>query len=160
VNDAHPETHVSVSVYLDLVRHVERMHGLLGKLIREELSGHGFGSVNHTQALILLQIADTVVHPKNLQAIGIFGSNVSYNLSDLIDHGYVYKEVDPEDRRKSKLSLSSTGRLICGLISEMLLRHAAEAVETGYITIGSLEPFNAQCARIERYWADIVAFKI
>ena len=75
-----------LSVYLDQLSLVERMHRLLLDVIKDEFERLAILEINPVQALLLFNIAENEVTAGELKTRGYYqGSNVSYNLKKLVE---------------------------------------------------------------------------
>ena len=95
--------------YLQLLHLVERLHRQLLDVIKDELERIGQTDINSVQALLLYNIGDAELTPGELRSRGHYlGSNVSYNLKQLIDKGYIQDQRSETDKRSKRVSLTST----------------------------------------------------
>jgi len=95
-----PETEF-MSLYLDALTLVERLHRLLLDVIKDEFERVGLLEINAVQALLLFNIGDNEVTAGELKSRGYYqGSNVSYNLKKLVEMGYMHHQRCEIDRRR------------------------------------------------------------
>src|SRR5690242_4909593 len=79
------------------------------------------------------------------------GSNVSYNVKNLSDSGYLVYERSVHDRRSIRVRLTPKGRTLRDRLSAMLNRHI-EMFDQSQITEKDLESAVATLQRLERFW--------
>src|SRR5690606_37743464 len=95
------------SEYLQALRVIERLHGLLLDVIKDEFDREGGAELNSVQALLLYNIGESELTAGELKTRGYYlGSNVSYNLKKLVDMGYLHYKRSEVDRRSVKVSLT------------------------------------------------------
>ncbi|MDD3029627.1 MAG: MarR family transcriptional regulator [Alphaproteobacteria bacterium] len=136
---------------LDLPRQVERMHRRYLDVVRLQLDRHGFRDINPVQAVML----ETIGGAQGYEALSVrdliergyyLGSNASYNLKNLVDGGYVNRQLLERDRRSALLSLSDKGRLVLGLLTRInetvsaeILKDDGAALETTFRILRAFE---------------------
>ena len=75
-----------MSVYLETLTLVERLHRLLLDVIKDEFERVGVLEINAVQALLLFNVGDNEVTAGELKTRGYYQcSNVSYNLKKLVE---------------------------------------------------------------------------
>ena len=75
--------------YLATIVLLERMHRQFLEVIKSELEGHDIRDTNNVQALILYNIGGDELTVGELTLRGYYlGSNVSYNVKKMTEHGY------------------------------------------------------------------------
>ncbi|MEQ1932133.1 MAG: MarR family transcriptional regulator, partial [Parvularculaceae bacterium] len=105
-----PERESLRTSYLQLLHLVERLHRQLLDVIKDELERIGQTDINSVQALLLYNIGEAELTPGELRSRGHYlGSNVSYNLKQLIDKGYIQDQRSSVDRRSKRVSLTAAG---------------------------------------------------
>ncbi|MEM1398216.1 MAG: MarR family transcriptional regulator [Pseudomonadota bacterium] len=149
------------SSYLQLLHLVERMHRQLLDVIKDELERLGQGEINSVQALLLYNIGDAELTPGELRSRGHYlGSNVSYNLKQLIDKGYISEQRSDTDRRSKRVSLTSTGELIRDSLSELFERQLSSIEQVGGVDVELIDQTNKALKRLERFWSDQVRYRL
>ena len=145
--------------YLEALALVERLHRLLLDVIKDEFERVGVLEINAVQALLLFNIGDNEVTAGELKSRGYYqGSNVSYNLKKLVEMGYMHHQRCEIDRRSVRVRLTSRGREVANVVSELFSRHA-EGLETkGVIGPQGIEDITASLKRVERYWSDQIRY--
>lgn len=149
------------SNYLQLLHLVERLHRQLLDVIKDELDRIGQTEVNSVQALLLYNIGDAELTPGELRSRGHYlGSNVSYNLKQLVEKGYIRDERSSTDRRSKRVSLTPAGLEIRDHLSALFARQLESIEQVGGIRLPLMEETNKALQRLERFWADQVRYRL
>lgn len=149
------------SSYLQLLHLVERLHRQLLDVIKDELERLGQTDINSVQALLLYNIGDSELTPGELRSRGHYlGSNVSYNLKQLIDKGYIRDQRSNVDRRSKRVSLTQTGLEIRDRLAALYERQLGSVEQVGGVDMSLLEATNKTLQRLERFWADQVRYRL
>lgn len=147
--------------YLQLLHLVERLHRQLLDVIKDELERLGQTDINSVQALLLYNIGDAELTPGELRSRGHYlGSNVSYNLKQLIDKGYIRDQRSDTDRRSKRVSLTAGGLHVRDKLSELFERQLGSVQQVGGVDIDLLDNTNKALQRLERFWADQVRYRL
>ena len=156
---ADPE--VLESGYLQLLHLVERLHRQLLDVIKDELERLGQTDINSVQALLLYNIGDAELTPGELRSRGHYlGSNVSYNLKQLVEKGYIKDERSNTDRRSKRVSLTDVGLEIRDAITALFERQLTSVEQVGGVNIQLIDDTNKTLQRLERFWADQVRYRL
>jgi len=149
------------AAYLQLLHLVERLHRQLLDVIKDELERIGQTDINSVQALLLYNIGDAELTPGELRSRGHYlGSNVSYNLKQLIDKGYIRDQRSNVDRRSKRVSLTETGLEVRDRLAALFERQLGSVEQVGGVDFGLMEYTNKALQRLERFWADQVRFRL
>lgn len=149
------------AAYLQLLHLVERLHRQLLDVIKDELERIGQTDINSVQALLLYNIGDAELTPGELRSRGHYlGSNVSYNLKQLIDKGYIRDQRSSVDRRSKRVSLTDTGLEVRDRLAALFERQLGSVEQVGGVDFGLMENTNKALQRLERFWADQVRFRL
>lgn len=147
--------------YLQLLHLVERLHRQLLDVIKDELERVGQTDVNSVQALLLYNIGESELSPGELRSRGHYlGSNVSYNLKQLIDKGYIRDQRSHIDRRSKRVSLTPTGVEIRDRVASLFERQLLSVEQVGGVDAPLIEQTNKALQRLERFWADQIRFRL
>ena len=147
--------------YLQLLHLVERLHRQLLDVIKDELERLGQTDVNSVQALLLYNIGDAELTPGELRSRGHYlGSNVSYNLKQLVEKGYIRDERSATDRRSKRVSLTETGLAVRDSLAALFQRQLGSVEQVGGVNHQLMEDTNKALQRLERFWADQVRFRL
>lgn len=149
------------SGYLQLLHLVERLHRQLLDVIKDELERLGQTEVNSVQALLLYNIGDAELTPGELRSRGHYlGSNVSYNLKQLVEKGYIRDERSSTDRRSKRVSLTESGLAVRDCLVSLFDRQLASVEQVGGVNLDLIEDTNKALQRLERFWADQVRYRL
>ncbi len=147
--------------YLELLQLVERLHRQLLDVVKDELDREGLDDLNSVQALLLFNIGDQELTAGELRTRGHYlGSNVSYNLKKLVDAGYIRHERSAVDRRAVRVSLTESGSAVRAQLNKLFERQGAALHPVGGVDTEQLPSMNTALARIERFWADHIRFRM
>jgi DNA-binding MarR family transcriptional regulator len=147
--------------YLQLLHLIERLHRQLLDVIKDELERLGQTDINSVQALLLYNIGDAELTPGELRSRGHYlGSNVSYNLKQLIDKGYIRDQRSNVDRRSKRVSLTETGVDVRDRLASLFERQLGSVEQVGGVDRALIENTNKALQRLERFWADQVRFRL
>lgn len=147
--------------YLQLLHLVERLHRQLLDVIKDELERLGQTDINSVQALLLYNIGEAELTPGELRSRGHYlGSNVSYNLKQLVDKGYIRDVRSDVDRRSKRVSLTASGLNVRDRLTELFDRQLGSVEQVGGVDLGLMEQTNKSLQRLERFWADQVRYRL
>ncbi len=153
---AAPDT--TEDTYGRLTRLIERLHRRHLDMLRLQLDRLGIDGINPAQALMLLRLDGKPVAVRDLIERGYYlGSNVSYNIKQLVKAGYTEQERSPHDRRSLRILVTEAGHELCTRLNQ------AEATYAGAMATnaGELEDLQAACRalrHLEQLWADHLRF--
>ena len=143
--------------YLSTIVLLERMHRQFLEVIKSELEAHDVRDINNVQALILYNIGGDELTVGELTLRGYYlGSNVSYNVKKMTEHGYLHQERSSHDRRSVRVRLTEKGLELSRLLETMFERHV-EAIADN-IDEGELEKANESLRDVERFWLQQLGF--
>ncbi|MFC2953872.1 transcriptional regulator LdtR [Marinicaulis aureus] len=149
------------SGYLQLLHLVERLHRQLLDVIKDELERLGQTDINSVQALLLYNIGDAELTPGELRSRGHYlGSNVSYNLKQLVEKGYIKDERSNTDRRSKRVSLTDVGLEVRDAINALFERQLQSVEQVGGVNSQLIDDTNKTLQRLERFWADQVRYRL
>jgi len=156
-----PDPDALEGAYLQLLHLVERLHRQLLDVIKDELERLGQTDINSVQALLLYNIGDAELTPGELRSRGHYlGSNVSYNLKQLIDKGYIRDQRSDTDKRSKRVSLTAGGIHVRDKLEELFQRQLASVEQVGGVSVDLIEQTNKSLQRLERFWADQIRFRL
>ena len=116
--------------YKDLIGLIERLHRRCLDVIKVEIDRHEIRNLNPVQAMILFNIGDREFMMGQLIEYGYYlGSNISYNIKKMVEHGYVVQTRSAYDRRSLNARSSERGREVCAHIEDLFGCHAAQLAE-------------------------------
>ncbi len=143
--------------YLSTIVLLERMHRQFLEVIKSELEANDVRDINNVQALILYNIGGDELTVGELTLRGYYlGSNVSYNVKKMTEHGYLHQERSSHDRRSVRVRLTEKGLELSRLLETMFERHV-ETIADG-IDEGELSEANDALRNVERFWLQELGF--
>lgn len=146
--------------YLSTIRLIERLHRRFLDVIKTELDRLGVHDINNVQTLILSNIGEEQLTVGELTQRGYYlGSNVSYNVKNLVENGYLIQERSPHDKRQMRVRLSDKGLDLTGQINRLYARNAEELQGT-LVTDDQLRSLNQTLIGLERYWSGLISYHI
>jgi DNA-binding MarR family transcriptional regulator len=139
--------------YLETVSLVERLHRHFLEVVKVAIDGLGVRDINNVQVLILYNIAHDEMTVGELTQRGYYlGSNVSYNLKKLIEHGYIAQARSQHDRRSVRIKLTALGLSLHRKLDAVFEMHARDLDRAG--TGEGLANACESLRRLERFWDD------
>jgi len=151
------ETQAMKQTYLSTIVLLERMHRQFLEVIRCELEAHDIRDINNVQSLILYNIGGDELTVGELTLRGYYlGSNVSYNVKKMTEHGYLHQERSSHDRRSVRVRLTEKGLELSGLLENMFERHVETIADN--IDKDKLDEANASLRDVERFWLQQLGF--
>jgi DNA-binding MarR family transcriptional regulator len=140
------------SPYLDLIAAVERLHRQFLEVVKLELDNHAVHDINNVQAMILYNIGDLEMTVGELTLRGCYlGSNVSYNVKNMLENGYIVQERSPHDRRTVRIHLSEKGLALHQKLKRMHERHMASLAQ-GVVQGEDMVAAHRTLRRLDRFW--------
>lgn len=141
------------AAYLETISLVERLHRQCLEVVKAELDRRGIRDLNNVQALILFNVGEDEYSVGELTQRGYYlGSNVSYNVKKMVEHGYLIQERSPHDRRSFHVRASDKGVEIYRALSTLFDSHAGH-LDSAQITKETLEQANALLRRLQQFWS-------
>lgn len=145
-----------LNAYLHAISLIERMHRQFLDVVKAELDGQRIRDINNVQALILFNIGSDELTVGELTQRGYYlGSNVSYNVKKMVEHGYLKQERSEHDRRSVRVSLSEKGQTLWDRMDAMFQRHDAMLAESD-IQVEQIEAATSALSHLERFWMQAV----
>jgi DNA-binding MarR family transcriptional regulator len=156
-----PEGATSTSIadmYLQITRMIERLHRRHLDMLRYELDRLGIDGISAAQALMLTKMRGQSVSVRDLVERGYYlGSNVSYNIKQLVNCDLVVQERSSHDRRSLRVSLTDKGEELCRKIAEAEEKHAVALASEA----NEADKIEAACQllrRLETSWSDYLRY--
>ncbi len=139
----------------DLPRLIERMHRRFLDVVRVELTQLHIKDISPVQVMMLANIGNEEISVRDLIERGYYlGSNASYNLKQLVDGGYVERQVSSRDRRAAQLKISAKGKSILDALASLNTRMAEPVLPEA----ADVETTWRILRRLERRWSDTIRF--
>ena len=146
---------------LDAVMLVERVHRRFLEAVKDELDRLACSTVNPVQAVLLFNIGDADLTAGALKARGFYlGSNVSYNIKQLVAGGHLVQERCRDDRRAVRIRLTESGRRVADIVARLYDKSAGTIVEAGGLPPEDLRQLSVYLQRLDRYWDDRIRFRL
>ena len=140
------------SAYLELIAATERLHRQFLEMVKLELDNYGLRDINNVQAMILYNIGDLEMTVGELTLRGCYlGSNVSYNVKNMTENGYIVQERSSHDRRTVRIRLSEKGLTLHHKLKRMHERHMASLAQ-GVVQGEDLVAAHRTLRRLDRFW--------
>jgi DNA-binding MarR family transcriptional regulator len=140
------------ALYFETITLVERLHHLFLDVIKIELDRLRIFDINNVQCFILYNVGKNEMTVGEISNRGYYlGSNVSYNLKKLVEHGYFIQEKATHDKRASKVRLSDKGIKLYEKIDKIFTQQAANLKYNG-VTDQNLTETLKLLRKLESYW--------
>ncbi len=140
------------ALYFETITLVERLHHLFLDVIKIELDRLRIFDINNVQCFILYNVGKNEMTVGEISNRGYYlGSNVSYNLKKLVEHGYFIQEKAIHDKRASKIRLSDKGIKLYEKIDKIFTQQAANLKYNG-VTDQNLTETLKLLRKLESYW--------
>ena len=140
------------TAYLEVISLVERLHRHFLEIVKLELEGLGIHDINNVQGMMLFNIGDAEMTVGELTLRGCYlGSNVSYNVKKMVEHGYLAQQRSLHDRRSIHVRLTEKGARLRDRLTAMHERHA-EMLPQAAVSAEDLQAATTALRRLERFW--------
>lgn len=94
------------------------------RALETHLANNGFGQLSAAQALMIHRIDDQTINAGDLTLRGYYiGSNSSYNLTQMVQYGYLKRTKSDKDRRAVFITVTDAGAEIGKLVDEFFARY-------------------------------------
>ncbi len=144
------------ALYFETITLVERLHHLLLDMIKIELDRLRIFDINNVQCFILYNVGKKEMTVGEISNRGYYlGSNVSYNLKKLVEHGYFIQEKATHDKRASKIRLSDKGLKLYDKVDKIFTQQATNLKHNG-VTDQNLTETLKLLRKLESYWNFII----
>ena len=149
-----------IQSYHEAISLIERLHRHFLEVVKVELDRLGMADVNNVQTLILYNIGKEELTVGELTNRGYYlGSNVSYNVKKMVEHGYLEHERSAHDRRSIRVRLSAKGLELYDKMNVMFERHVA-ALEESPIDEETLQGATRSLRELERFWTNLLTYGV
>ena len=149
-----------IQSYHEAISLIERLHRHFLEVVKVELDRLGMADVNNVQTLILYNIGKEELTVGELTNRGYYlGSNVSYNVKKMVEHGYLEHERSAHDRRSIRVRLSAKGLELYDKMNVMFERHVA-ALEASPIDEETLQGATRSLRELERFWTNLLTYGV
>ena len=142
--------------YFKSVVMIERLHRLFLEVMKVELERMGIWDISNTQCLILYNVGRGQVAVGDLKNFGYYlGSNVTYNLSKMLENKYVLQERNTHDRRSRHVKLSEKGLALYDRLDKLLKRHTKALPHEG-VDAAQLDELDGLLTSLEGFWKGLL----
>lgn len=149
---------MATTPYYDAIQLIERLHRYFLDVVKVELDRKGIQDINNVQSMILHNIGDDELTVGELTIRGYYlGSNVSYNVKKMVENGYLEQARSVHDKRSIRVKLSTKGKELHAIITEMFKRHEGQLSGT-VLTDDRLKNLNETMQMMEKFWASQTNF--
>jgi DNA-binding MarR family transcriptional regulator len=143
-------------IYLETILLIERLHRRFLDVIKTELDRIKMDDINNVQTLILYNIGNDTLTVGELTNRGYYlGTNVSYNVKNLVENGYLIQEKAPHDKRSTRVRVSEKGLKLCKMVEDLFDRNVSD-LEKITPNLKMLTETNQSMHQLERYWTDYI----
>lgn len=150
------QQNVSKNVYIETILLIERLHRRFLDVIKSELEKMRLDDINNVQTLILYNIGEEELTIGELTNRGYYlGSNVSYNVKNMVETGYLVQERSPHDKRSSRVKLSEKGTELCKKVDELYRQHVENMLKAD-LDINTLARMNSTLRLLENFWTGYI----
>jgi DNA-binding MarR family transcriptional regulator len=140
--------------YYDSINLIERLHRQFLDVLKVELERAGILDINNVQSMILHNIGEGDLTVGELTVRGYYlGSNVSYNVKKMVEHGYLVQERSVHDKRSVRVRLSDKGRKLNDAMSR-LYKKQEDKLTAANLPNARLESMNAVLRDLETFWGE------
>ena len=144
--------------FLDCIRLIERLHRRFLDVVKSEIDRLGLEDINNVQAVLLSNIENENVTVGELTLRGYYmGTNVSYNVKKLVEHGYLVQERSSHDRRTTRVHLSDKGKSVVASVNALLEQNVSALSNIG-LGDEQLHSVIDNLRVLERFWSDYINY--
>jgi DNA-binding MarR family transcriptional regulator len=144
--------------YYETVLLIQRVHRHFLEVVKADLDRQGVQDINNVQALILYNIGTDELTVGELTARGYYlGSNVSYNVKEMVENGYLAQERSPHDRRSVRVKLSEKGLALHKTLGEHFAKQVGALSGSG-ISADELSKTCETLKKLERFWTGMINY--
>jgi DNA-binding MarR family transcriptional regulator len=141
-------------VYLETILLIERLHRRFLDVVKSELDRLKVEDINNVQTLILYNIGPDQLTVGELTNRGYYlGTNVSYNVKNLVESGYLIQEKAPHDKRSTRVKLSDKGTALVEKMDALIERNVAD-LDKRSPGLAFLTEANKSMHNLERFWTE------
>ena len=142
-------------LYTDAILLIERLHRRFLDVVKTELDRLKIDDINNVQTLILYNISGEQLTIGELTNRGYYlGSNVSYNLKNMVENGYLTQERAPHDKRSTRIKLSEKGLELCKHVDALYQRNIETLSKE--MPSAELSAMNKTLSHLEKFWSDYI----
>lgn len=143
------------TIYTESILMIERLHRRFLDVVKAELDRLKIDDINNVQTLILYNISGEQLTIGELTNRGYYlGSNVSYNVKNMVENGYLAQERAPHDKRSTRIKLSDKGTALCTKIDELYQRNVDSLSKE--MQESDLQTLMKTLSNLEKCWTDYI----
>lgn len=133
---------------------IERLHQKLHHLLALLLEKTDYPDVSPVQALLIYNISDKRLTVGELKGRGFYlGTNVTYNLKQLVKAGYINQVITPQDKRSMQVSLTAKGKKVHGLVNQFFNGEIETILEICPLEFSEIENSLRVTETWDKFWA-------
>ncbi len=141
-------------IYLETILLIERLHRRFLDVVKSELDRLKVEDINNVQTLILYNIGSDQLTVGELINRGYYlGTNVSYNVKNLVGTGYLVQEKAPHDKRSTRVKLSQKGLDLVAKMDALIERNVTD-LDKRSPGFAFLVETNKSMHNLERFWTE------
>jgi DNA-binding MarR family transcriptional regulator len=112
------------NTYYTLITKIEKIHRMFLETLKREIENLNLKDISSVQASIVYNIGEEQVNINTLMSREYYlGSNVNYNLRQLLDHNYILEQRGCYDRRHTIVFLSAKGIALYKNLTDVFDEH-------------------------------------
>ncbi len=124
------------SNYYNLVNIIEVANRSFLDALKFEINELNINDINNVQAILLYNLGDKMLCVSDLTKKCYTGTNVSYNLRNLVENGYILQIPKKHDRRSTDLKRTPKGSEFCEKLDHIFTNQAQILHEKGIAVEG------------------------
>ncbi len=141
-------------IYLETILLIERLHRRFLDVVKSELDRLKVEDINNVQTLILYNIGTDQLTVGELTNRGYYlGTNVSYNVKNLVESGYLLQEKAPHDKRSTRVRVSEKGLELVKKLDDLIDRNVGD-LDRRSPGLAFLVDTNKAMHNLERFWTE------
>lgn len=109
------------NIFYDFTVNINKLNKSFLQMIDLELKRNKIYDVNPNQALLILNVSNNPKHITNMQEGYYLGTNISYNIDNLVKKGYVTRVIDKEDLRCAFIGLTEKGQQLYDILYSVFM---------------------------------------
>lgn len=132
----------------DFTWNINRLNSLFLDNIELKLKSNGINNVNSNQALLIKNIGYKPTHVNDANSLGFYvGTNISYNVKDMVKKGYINRITDNDDKRCAFLVLTKKGKKVLEILEGVNVSHQ-QALQKLKIDVNNINEILLRLQRI------------
>src|SRR6185437_6946886 len=109
------------NTFYDFTVNINKLNRLFLQSIDLELKKNKIYDVNPNQALLILNVSNNPRHVNDTHEGYWLGTNISYNIGDLVKKGYVTRIIDKQDLRCAFIGLTDKGMKLYNILEGVIM---------------------------------------